>query len=78
MRQVLWVFNHEQVWEGEFTLERFREGGLLENTDHFTGSSCSKPDKANPGLVESLIEIYLRLMEDFHKIKVQGEENCNL
>ena len=29
------------------------------------GPSCSKPDKANPGLVEILVVIYLLLKEDF-------------
>ena len=29
------------------------------------GSDCSKPDKANPGLVEILILIYLLLKADF-------------
>ena len=29
------------------------------------GSSCSRPDKTNPELVEILIVIYLPLKEDF-------------
>ena len=34
------------------------------------GPSCSKPDYANPGLVEILIAINLPLKLNYHKMKV--------
>ena len=34
------------------------------------GLSCSKPDYANPGLVEILIAINLPLKLNYHKMKV--------